>query len=78
LCALSPKTGVIVMTARDDLAVRATAMRIGSFAFFSNRLTMKNFSRRCTMRSLRLRSRNHPRPKVIEVPTFEERAAAAE
>src|SRR4051794_27150492 len=29
LCAVSPKTKVIVMTAREDLAARATAMAIG-------------------------------------------------
>ncbi|HEX5175509.1 MAG TPA: response regulator [Chthoniobacteraceae bacterium] len=34
LCALSPKTRVIVITARDDLAARATAMQIGPAAFF--------------------------------------------
>ena len=34
LCAISPKTHVIVMTAREDLAARATAMAIGPVAFF--------------------------------------------
>jgi two-component system response regulator FixJ len=34
LCALSPSTRVIVITARDDLAARATAMQIGPVAFF--------------------------------------------
>jgi two-component system, LuxR family, response regulator FixJ len=34
LCALSPRTRVIVITARDDLAARATAMQIGPVAFF--------------------------------------------
>jgi FixJ family two-component response regulator len=34
LCALSPSTRVIVITARDDLAARVTAMQIGTFAFF--------------------------------------------
>jgi two-component system, LuxR family, response regulator FixJ len=34
LCAISPKTRVIVITAREDLAARATAMAIGPFAFF--------------------------------------------
>jgi two-component system, repressor protein LuxO len=34
LCALSPKTRVIVITAREDLAARATAMAIGPVAFF--------------------------------------------
>jgi two-component system, LuxR family, response regulator FixJ len=34
LCAISPKTRVIVITAREDLAARATAMAIGTVAFF--------------------------------------------
>jgi two-component system response regulator FixJ len=34
LCALSPRTKVIVITAREDLAARATAMAIGPVAFF--------------------------------------------
>ncbi len=34
LCAVSPKTRVIVITAREDLAARATAMAIGPVAFF--------------------------------------------
>ena len=34
LCAISPNTKVIVMTAREDLAARATAMAIGPVAFF--------------------------------------------
>ena len=34
LCALSPRSRVIVITARDDLAARATAMQIGPVAFF--------------------------------------------
>jgi FixJ family two-component response regulator len=34
LCAVSPRTKVIVMTAREDLAARATAMAIGPVAFF--------------------------------------------
>jgi two-component system response regulator FixJ len=34
LCAISPKTRVIVITAREDLAARATAMAIGPLAFF--------------------------------------------
>jgi len=34
LCALSPRTRVIVITAREDLAARATAMAIGPVAFF--------------------------------------------
>ena len=35
LCAVSPKTRVIVITAREDLAARATAMAIGPVAFFT-------------------------------------------
>jgi len=34
LCALSPKTKVIVITAREDSAARATATAIGPVAFF--------------------------------------------
>src|SRR6266511_3248988 len=34
LCALSPKTRVIVITAREDLAARATAMAISPVALF--------------------------------------------
>jgi two-component system, LuxR family, response regulator FixJ len=34
LCAISPKTRVIVITAREDLAARATAMAIGPVALF--------------------------------------------
>jgi two-component system response regulator FixJ len=34
LCAISRKTRVIVITAREDLAARATAMAIGPVAFF--------------------------------------------
>src|SRR6266700_5684945 len=34
LCAISPKTRVLVITAREDLAARATAMAIGPVAFF--------------------------------------------
>jgi two-component system response regulator FixJ len=33
LCAISPQTKVIVITAREDLAARATAMAIGPVAF---------------------------------------------
>lgn len=33
-CALSPRPRVIVITARDDLAARATAMAVGPVAFF--------------------------------------------
>lgn len=34
LCAVSPRTRAIVITAREDLAARATAMAIGPVAFF--------------------------------------------
>jgi FixJ family two-component response regulator len=34
LCAISPKTKVIVITAREDSAARATATAIGPVAFF--------------------------------------------
>jgi two-component system, LuxR family, response regulator FixJ len=34
MCALSPRPRVIVITARDDVAARATAMAIGPVAFF--------------------------------------------
>jgi two-component system response regulator FixJ len=34
MCALSPRPRVVVITARDDLAARATAMQIGPVAFF--------------------------------------------
>src|SRR6266516_6977284 len=34
LCAISPQTKVIVITAREDLAARITAMQIGIVAFF--------------------------------------------
>lgn len=34
LCAISPRTRVIVVTAREDLAAQATAMAIGPVAFF--------------------------------------------
>ena len=34
MCALSPRPRVIVITARADLAARATAMAIGPVAFF--------------------------------------------
>jgi two-component system response regulator FixJ len=33
-CAISPRPRVIVITARDDLAARATALAIGPVAFF--------------------------------------------
>ncbi len=34
MCALSPPPRVIIVTARDDLAARTTAMAIGPVAFF--------------------------------------------
>ena len=34
MCALSPRPRVIIVTARDDLAARTTAMAIGPVAFF--------------------------------------------
>ena len=34
MCALTPRPRVIVITARDDLAARATAIAIGPVAFF--------------------------------------------
>jgi len=34
LCAISPKTKVIVVTGREDSGARATAMAIGPVAFF--------------------------------------------
>ena len=34
MCALSPRPRVIVITAREDLAARATAMAIGPVAYF--------------------------------------------
>jgi two-component system response regulator FixJ len=34
LCAVTPRPRVIVITARDDLAARATALAIGPVAFF--------------------------------------------
>jgi two-component system response regulator FixJ len=36
MCALSPRPKVIVITAREDLAARATAMQIGPAAYFIN------------------------------------------
>ena len=34
MCALKPRPRVIIITAREDLAARATAMQIGPSAFF--------------------------------------------
>ncbi len=52
LCALSPRTRVIVITAREDLAARATAMAIGPVAFFMKPFDDEKFLRgaRCTHR----------------------------
>jgi FixJ family two-component response regulator len=33
-CAITPRPRVIIITARDDLAARATAMAVGPVAFF--------------------------------------------
>ena len=33
-CAITPRPSVIIITARDDLAARATAMAVGPVAFF--------------------------------------------
>ena len=35
MCAISPRPRVIVITARDDIAARVTAMQIGPVAFFT-------------------------------------------
>ncbi len=43
MCALSPRPRVIVVTARDDLAARATAMAIGPVAFFSKPFNDEKF-----------------------------------
>jgi two-component system response regulator FixJ len=43
LCAISPKTRVIVITAREDLAARATAMAIGPVAFFMKPFDVEKF-----------------------------------
>jgi two-component system response regulator FixJ len=43
LCAISPKTKVIVITAREDLAARATAMAIGPVAFFTKPFDNEKF-----------------------------------
>ena len=45
LCAISPKTRVIVITAREDLAARATAMAIGPAAFFMKPFDDEKFIR---------------------------------
>lgn len=43
LCALSPHSRVIVITAREDLAARATAMQIGPVAFFTKPFNDEKF-----------------------------------
>ena len=43
LCALSPRTRVIVITGRDDVAARVTAMQIGPLAFFTKPLNEDEF-----------------------------------
>ena len=43
LCAISPRTKVIVITAREDLAARATAMAIGPVAFFMKPFDYEKF-----------------------------------
>src|SRR6266576_3452958 len=43
LCAISPQTKVIVITAREDLAARATAMAIGPAAYFMKPFDDENF-----------------------------------
>src|SRR5260370_18333903 len=43
LCAISPRTRVIVITAPEDLAARATPMAIGPVAFFIKPLHDEKF-----------------------------------
>ena len=43
LCALSPRTRVIVITGRDDVAARVTAMQIGPVAFLTKPLNEDEF-----------------------------------
>jgi len=43
LCVLSPQTRAIIITARDDQAVRATAMQSGPVAFFIKPFSDKKF-----------------------------------
>jgi FixJ family two-component response regulator len=45
MCALSPRPRVIVITAREDLAARATAMQIGPVAFFTKPFNDDKFVR---------------------------------
>lgn len=58
LCAISPKTRVIVITAREDLAARATAMAIGPVAFFMKPFDDEKFIR--AVRDALDRSENPP------------------
>ena len=43
MCALSPRPRVIVITAREDLAARATAMQIGPVAYFMKPFNDEDF-----------------------------------
>ena len=51
MCALSPRPRVIVITARDDLAARATAMAIGPVAFFHQTIQRRTIPRRGARRA---------------------------
>lgn len=43
MCALNPRPQVIVITGRDDLAARVTAMAIGPIAFFNKPFNDEKF-----------------------------------
>ena len=43
MCALTPRPQVIVITGREDLAARATAMQIGPVAFFTKPFNDEKF-----------------------------------
>jgi two-component system, LuxR family, response regulator FixJ len=43
MCALSPRPQVIVITGREDLAARATAMQIGPVGFFTKPFNDEKF-----------------------------------
>ena len=43
MCALNPRPQVIVITGREDLAARATAMAIGPIAFFTKPFNDEKF-----------------------------------
>jgi two-component system, LuxR family, response regulator FixJ len=60
LCAISPKTRVIVITAREDLAARATAMAIGPVAFFMKPFDDEKFMRRFAMLSAEAGNKKFP------------------